>query len=720
MNNHQHVPAKIHNFSLAFQQMCSMVAIGQTKSQDETLRELVLQTLVLLPEEKISNERDLTKIFNTLFGLQIADHEIKFAIERLISEEVIVPSGTGSLLLSEPIAKAVRVNIDTATALEGRVRDGWSEELNTNYPELSFTDSWLALRNYLAGAFLRHGIQAVALLDSSFEMDHIHSQSLTELLNSAVKDIPSELRLNTKRAISNFVAATGHYPERSKYIAQLADGAFNYFSLATDPKVAEKIRQNLNPITLFLDTNFLFGILGLTINPQVAVSEELIRAIHQYKFPFSLKRHKKTQDELLSTVTKYEGDLSQRHWSKNISRAAITSRFLSGVEVKYHQAYIETGIDVQSFFRPYHHADVLLNERAIDSYDEKNIDDQSQQRIATLIADYEDFLKAKGRDKPYKTIDHDMTVLDVARQLRGNAKSTLEAGALVLTCDYSLYAFDWEISKKQGVEPCTVLPNLLWQVLRPLIPSDENFSQAFAQTFAIPEFRTISSGSAAACSKMISIMAGYKDFPEETAARMLSNDILIDQLRKAQSDEEFQSFVDAAIVNENAQLIGENTMLVKKYEVEKIEKNEISRQLADTTAMARQQEEYIFTEKERRVQAEKNATQEREERQKAEKQAKDEKDKRTQAEEKLSLTFAIVKAVLFGVLAISLFELLVYKLPWSWLKTHPNSYGLQGSFGILLLALGFALFISKWRKYIWIPIVLPIGLIVLQLLGGPN
>lgn len=720
MNNHQHIPAKIHNFSLAFQQMCSMIAIGQTKSQDETLRELVLQTLVLLPEEKITSEHDFSKILNAIFGLQIAEHEIKFAIERLVSEKAIAPSESGSLLLTEAVAKVVRENIDTATSLEDRVRAGWAEELNKNYPELSFTESWLALRNYLAGAFLRHGIQAVALLDSSLDMDHIHAQSLTELLNNAVKDIPGEFRLNAKRAISNFVAATGNHPDRSKYIAQLADGAFNYFSLATDPKVAEKIRQNLNPLTLFLDTNFLFGILGLTINPQVAVSEELLRAIQQYKFPFSLKRHKKTQDELLSTVAKYEYDLSQRHWSKSISRAAITSRFLSGVEVKYHQAYIETGIDVQSFFLPYHHADVLLNEKAIESYDEKNVDAQSKERIATLVADYEEFLKARGRDKPYKTIEHDMTVLDVVRQLRGNAKSTLEAGALVITCDYSLYAFDWEISKKQGMEPCTVLPNLFWQVLRPLIQSDENFSQAFAQTFAIPEFRTISSGAAAACSKMISIMAGYKDFPEETAARMLSNDILIDQLRKAQNDKEFQSFVEAAIVNENAQLLGENIILAKKYEVEKSEKDEISRQLADTTAMARQQEEYMQLERERRDQAEKNAAQEREERQKAENKAKDEKDKRAQAEERLSLTLAIVKAVSFGIFAISLFELLFYKLPWSWLITHPNSYGLQGSFGILLLAFGFALFVPKWRKHIWIPIVLPIVLIVLQLLGGPK
>ena len=77
MDNHERTPAKIQNFSLAFQQMCSMVAIGQTKSQDETLRELILQTLVLLPDEMISNEGAFVQVMKSVFGLQIADHEIK-------------------------------------------------------------------------------------------------------------------------------------------------------------------------------------------------------------------------------------------------------------------------------------------------------------------------------------------------------------------------------------------------------------------------------------------------------------------------------------------------------------------------------------------------------------------------------------------------------------------------------------------------------------------
>lgn len=714
-----HAPVKIHDFSVAFQQMCSMVAIGQTKSQTETLRELILQTLVLMPDEKISNESDLANVMNSLFGLQIADHEIKYAIERLSSEKAIRFSDAGVFILDTKLGTLIKYAIDSSINLENKVRAKWQQEISENHPGLEFGMAWSALRYYLANAFLRHGIQAVAFLDPSIELNHIHSQSLSEILKDAVKDFQDELKLDAKNAISDFLANTGSSPERATYIAQLADGAFSYFNLASNPKTSEEFRNHLNPLQLFLDTNFLFGILGLTVNQQVAVSNDLIRVIHLHKFPFTLKRHSKTESELNKTITKYEEDLSKCRWSKSISRAALTSRFIGGVEIKYHRAYIESGIDVESFFRPFRHADVLLDEKQIEKDETPVADEKSQQRIATLIADYEQFLKRKRREKFYKPIEHDMTLLDIVRQLRSEAKSTLDAGAVILTCDYSLYAFDWETSKKQGLRPCTVLPNLFWQVLRPFIPSDENFGQAFAQTFAIPEFRTIGSGAAEACSKMLSILSGYKDFPEETAKRMLSNDILIDQLRKAENDEIFQEHVEAAIVNENALLLNEKATLKSKFEMKQKEKDEVVRRLEQTNKIARQNEEKYRLELEERRNAEKEASTAKTEKQKAEDIAIKERKKRVTTEQKLQITISIL-AFLLGFITIGIFEWLLYKLPWTWLITHPNSYGLQGSIDLLLLSIFLIIFIPKWRKHVLLPLGISILGIICTLLGGPK
>ncbi|MHB8136707.1 MAG: hypothetical protein ACYDH1_21050, partial [Anaerolineaceae bacterium] len=581
MNNHQHIPAKTQNFSLAFQQMCSVVAIGQTKNQDETLRELILQILVLFPDEKIANVNDIVNLLNSVFGLQFAEHEINYAIERLKTENVLLINGDNKYLLDDSLKSAIKKNIEEAIALEESIRNEWNEELKTKHPLLDFTNSWTSLRNYLSQAFLRHGIQAVALLDPSLELDGVYSQSLSELLNLAVKDIPTEYKQETKQVISSFVATAGQYPDRSKYIAQLADGAFSYFSLATDPQVADRLRQSLSSLILFLDTNFLFGILGLTTNPQVAASNELMRVIKNYNFPFTLKYHPKTKRELIHAIGNYEDKLSQRIWTKSISRAAIASKSVSGVEIKYHQEFVENGIDVKSFFLPFHHIDILLKDKFIEEDEASSADEKDTAVIAKMIAEYEDFLTSRKRTKPEKLIDHDMTVLAKVRKMRTNSTSTIDAGTLLMTCDYSVFSFDWETSRRQRIKPCTVLPNLFWQILHPFIPADEKFYQSFAQTFAIPEFRTLGSGAAEACSKMINLMAGLKNFSEETAIRLLSNDVLIEQLQKTENDDEFQKYVELAIVNDNAQLSEENLVLSQKIEHEQIERSKTDQKLIE-------------------------------------------------------------------------------------------------------------------------------------------
>jgi hypothetical protein len=704
MEKHNHVPSKLGNFSLAFQQVCSMIAIGKTTTPDETLRELILQVMALLPEEKLATEHQLAVLLNTLFGLQIAEHEIKYALERLTADGSVRMSDVGNIVLQIDVQQGLKGRIDNSYELEEKVRAEWFEDINKKYPRLSHPEAWKALRNYLAGAFLRHGIQTIALLDTSQELDHIYSKSLLELLRESVKDFPGEIQLDAKNAISNFMATVGQYPDRAAYIAQLADGAFSYFSLSSEPNAANRLREKLSSLNLFLDTNFLFGILDLTIGSQVAVSNELIRVIGEYKFPFYLKRHPRTEREILSSVNKYETDFLQRQWSKRISRAAMTSRFLTGVELRYHQAFIETGIDVESFFRPFHHADVLLDEKSIARFDDLN-NDQITERVATLITDYTEYLGPRAKKKTYGMIAHDMVLLDFVRQLRSGAKSTLEAEALLITCDYNLYSFDWKTSKAQGAMPCTVLPNLFWQILRPFITSDDNFSKAFAETFAIPEFRTINSGSAQACSKMISILSGYKNFPEETAVRMLSNDILIDQLRKAESDAVFQSFVEDGIVAENEQLVGENLLLNKKYEIGQAEKIEAIEELEKTTKAAQENANELQAEKNRRLNAEETS--------------KAEKSKRQEVERKLNHTVSIGKAIALGITLVVVFEALSNLLPWTWLVTHDNSFGLQAAFDLLFVSISFFLFVKKWRKTILIPLLISIGGIIIPLLGGP-
>ena len=572
--------AKSNNFSAAFERMCNFVAISETQGFFETLSALILQCFLLL-EEEVTNSRQLGDAINILFGLQVSIFDVQKTLDNL-REDGLITFNNDTFKLAQDVEARLQKQLDEATSLEIEVRTSWFEEISINYPTLPPEKMWQVLRIYLAKSIRRHGIQSVAYLDPSIDTNDEYSNGLSALLRQAIKetyDANEQLQSDAANAISGFLATVGLHQNRIKYIAQLADGAFNYYSLTVDPEVAEEFRKNLQPLTLFLDTNFLFGILDLHVNPLVDVSNQVIDAVTKYSLPFGLRYHESTDRELRSAIGYYGDRLKTNKWKQSLSRVAANTRNLSGIELKYHEKNAQTPLDVDSFLRPYEHSDVLLKERHIDIY--RVAANHRLQEKADLLHEYNEFLNFRKKNKSASLVDHDVTVLDTVQELRNNADTTLSAGSLLLTCDYLLYKFNSELSRKQHRRAFVLLPNLFMQVLRPFIPATDDFEKSFAETFAIPEFRIVGSGAARASSRLLSLLANYADFPEPTAAKLLSNDVLLEQLETVEDDVKFQEAVEAEIVNQNNSLLEEKAQLEQQLEIEKQEKQRQEKVLRD-------------------------------------------------------------------------------------------------------------------------------------------
>ncbi len=684
---------------------------------------MILHTLLTFEEEKASNIQDVADILKTIFGVEAPNHQVQEALDQLASaRQVHMPMGTNYVLTPDARTK-VRGRIDQASRLEERVRMQWLPEIEELFPPLKADLAWAALQGYLAKAFLRHGIQVAVFLDPSVELPTEYATSLSALLAEAVHERFDPTHQEVARhALSDFLANVGKHSERAQFISECADGATNYFSLAISPEVAARFREKLSPLRLFCDTNFLFGILDLHVHSFVEISNELLDAIVKHTLPLKLRYHAATLRELQSEIS-YRGDILRRHtWSRELSRAATTSPVISGIELKYHQKNAHTGIDVDAFLRPYQHVDALLMARNIAVYSPPT--DRLTER-ATLEAEYKEFLERLPKEKHDAAIAHDATVLDCVRSLRNNVQSTLEAGALLVTCDHTLYRFDREASQNANTLASVVLPNVLWQILRPFIPASQDFDRSFAETFAISEFRTIGSGASKACSKMLSLLAAYSGFPEETAARLLSNDMLIDSLCVADNDEQFQALVESAIASENQALLEERAAMAQqsdslradskrvKQERER-EKHEAATELTKAQELLKEKEKHAeqASVKLSHVEAAKDT---------AEATAKQEADRRREAETR-SLRTAKRASIIVAILVSIIFELVVHSVwQWDWLLRHPNSYGLQGC---LFLVTSFAivgLSVKPWRKALWgASGIFGMIFVAVSILGGPT
>lgn len=693
--------------------MCNFVAVSKTGRPTETTRGLVHLCFVLFPNERFESAVQISQTIESLLSVSLSTHEVQLALDHLIESGILTrPAGTN--LVPEPeAASTLMAQIDAAHALEKRVRDAWLAEVAENFPELAPEACWPALTDYLMKAFRRHGIQAAALLDPSVETPQ-YEESLSSLLVSTVSNaFPQTQQGDARSAISGFLAGVGRQPERAEYISHLADGAFNFFSMQASPEVAEQLAAHLNELVVFLDTNFLFGILDLHFNSQVDVSRELIDAVEKHKLPFRLRYHQATERELRTTLNFYGDLLRGRRWNQGVSRAAARSQNLSGIEQRYHELNSHTPISVEDFLRPREHFDVVLKDKGIDIY---RIDSERIAQRTDLHEDYSDFLEKRGKGgKAYETIDHDVTVLDTVKMLRSKTASSLDAGALLLTCDYTLYWFDQTLARRTGDRACVLLPNLFWQILRPYIPADERFDLAFAETFALPEFRSIGSGASRACSRMLSLLATYEDLPEETALKMMSNDVLLDKLAAARDEDEFAGFVKDGFVEENAALLKEKEALAKKVAEQELAREEMQGYLKalsaklDGTAAQVESLTHAASEREEDL-ARAKAT--------AETVSKDldaEAAARSSAERRAHF-FSILAASLLAVVLVASALAFLRAYPWTWLEKHDKTVSLQIGGCAVLVLFAFGALVSRWRLTLLVGGISAVLLVLLQLL----
>jgi hypothetical protein len=565
-------------FTNAYSRLCHFVAIRKDTASVTAAEDGVIRASIYLCENALApDNKEISENVKAFFSLSFSEDEIEQAVERLSSAGQVIRNRDGSTALSPEALAEITECTSASARLEADVKFEWLSAVRrvglfpNNYDEV---EVWHALQAYLAAMFTRHGVQTLEVLSPTAVADESVDIAPGDVLDEVIEhELPRLTSRNGRKLLQSFLR--DRTPLRNRYLSELLDGAFSFFALTVDDATRTLLRQNLPPLKLFVDTNFIFGLLELHSNPFVAISKQLADFIREQNFPFQLYYHPITAIEFKSVIDYYHRRLAGGKWSPSMSRALLRVGELSSVERKFHEINSEQSIVVDDFFARYSNLDRLLGPVGIKpfriTYEPWLEDDETLDLVGKYKQYLSDRLNVKQcaeREKPFDVLRHDIILWRTLQKVRQHNAGFLGAGAFFLTCDYTFWRFEHqELSRRSsGV---SVLPNVFLQLLRPFVPRTDDFDRSFVSTFALPEFRTIHSASAQAVSRVAGIVRLYADLPEDIAVTILTDEALVTKVAKLdESDPTIHSLIESAIASEASRWQEEAVRLRQQLELE--------------------------------------------------------------------------------------------------------------------------------------------------------
>ncbi|MHB1477879.1 MAG: hypothetical protein ACYCXD_09945, partial [Coriobacteriia bacterium] len=312
------------------EQLCNTAAVLETGMPNDVLEQLLLLHLAIDRDNEPTPAETLRASLQQAYGVDALPDDLRQVIDRLQTQGRILVQSDESIALTSGALAEIREECSSEKALEERVRAAWLDEIAARGLSISGDPLWAALEEFIQSAFARHGMQTAILIDPGFATDDAHEVSLSALRRKAIaKHLSPQVHDLAAELITEFLARVGESNDRVRYVGRLADTAHAFFILHVSPDVAHTMRSGLAPITVFLDTNFLFAFLGLHSDPFLEVANRLVDAVAKHKLPLRLRYHEQTADELRSTLDHYRRELGKRHWPQALSRAAVRTRAVS-------------------------------------------------------------------------------------------------------------------------------------------------------------------------------------------------------------------------------------------------------------------------------------------------------------------------------------------------------------------------------------------------------
>lgn len=435
----------------------------------------------------------------------------------------------------------------------------WEEAVRREYPLLSNDDIVTLrdqLRPWIDQVITRHGAEASLLLYPS----HPRAKELTDSVAHADLGFLPECSPALRKIRPDAFRLLVRKPTNAQrqFLGRLLNTGFYLTVLSLDPRAGHLAKAEAKGTVIYLDTNFLYAVLGVGSAAEAASAKRLMELCSE--LGYSMRVTPWTIDELRTSIRKSRTEVTAIHQSEKAAQVMAEVSGEKGFVSAFWREKRDRNVSVNTFFGKYEQYRRFLEGFGIKEHPQGCAEvDADVTGLRQFSSPLEGLYGVASR--PRVVIEHKAKMRMLIEQLRGSDRpstfSDVRFWFLTESTTLPSYGRMPIESGHRSKFPFCILSSSLAQVVRTMVPRTDDLNDMMVGLLASP-YVGYASGvdgvSLKAVERVVARIDALDDVPPAVAVAMVNDEAMAAQVGGEVPSDRIDELVEARLSEKAKQL----------------------------------------------------------------------------------------------------------------------------------------------------------------------
>jgi hypothetical protein len=500
------------------------------------------------------------QFIESTFSIELELSEVRDARDRLVAAGVAAKVGGGLELSTEAVAELDARRAAWEEAHETALVD-WEKAVRRSFPAMSDKQIDVLkdqLRPWLDRVIATHGAEAGLLLHPS----HPRAQQLVEAITKIdLGFLPAcGPELEQHRVSAFRLLVRNPTPAQSEFLGRLLNTGFYLTVLTLDPRARHLAKAEASKITLYLDTNFLYSVLGVGSSKEAFAAKRFLELCKE--LGVSLRITPWTADELRTSIASSRRDVEKFARSRKVATVMAQVSGEKGFAAAYWRQARDHNETPETFFGKFTYFARFLEDYGIQEHPEGVPEVEAEVERLRLYASPLEGMYGVGA-RPRVVIEHDAKMRLLIERLRSQHKppagyTEVRYWFVTESTKLPTYARIPVDGNKRPEYPFCVLSSTWAQLLRAMVPRTDDVNEMVVGLLASPfvGYRSGPSGQTQvrALERIVSRIDSLKDVPPSVAIAVVNDSAMATKIGEEADDQVVTRMIEESLTAKAAEL----------------------------------------------------------------------------------------------------------------------------------------------------------------------